>query len=312
MGTSRAVPEAAQRLIAAQDGVISRAQAVQLGVTDDIIKGLVRDERWTRTISGIYLHGVGQPSFQQKLWIGHLSAKEPSAIGGQAALHRFGIGVEPNEVVVFVPPRPWRRLEWPYLAQRDGRQRLAHARGLVPIIRVEDAILDQAGHQDLEGFVANVTEAARLGRTTPKQVQRVLLARERQRNKAELVEVLSDLQGLESNLEYLFFRDVLRAHGLPQGRRQVRRGRPRFDVAYEEFRMVIEIDGQQGHVPGRFRDFRRDNDHAVDLISTFRYGSHDIRGTPCLLAQQLGRAFTVRGWGGTPRACLSCVAHFGR
>ena len=300
------IPNSANRLLAEQAGVITRHQASGCGLTPDALRGLVRDERWTRSERGIYLRGVGAPTFTQRLWIAHLLAGDPSAIGGQAALHRHGVGPEPDEIDVFIPPLPERTFQSPYRFIRDGRDRLAHARGTLPMIRIEDAILDEAKHWSMERFVGAVTDAARLNRTTPQQVERVLRQRERMAKKDTLLAVLADLQGLESNLEFVFRRDVERAHGLPKGARQARKGRSRFDLHYEAWRTIVEVDGRRGHVDGRFRDFRRDNSHASQDVITLRYGSYDIRDDPCALALQVGEALTIRGWDGMVRRCGQC------
>lgn len=300
------IPETATRLLSGQAGVITSAQAQGCGLSPDALSGLVRDERWTRSERGIYLRGVGTPTFTQRLWIAHLLAGDPSAIGGRAALHRYGLSDEPDEIVVYVDADPWRAMPHPYRPVRDGRGRLAHARGTLPMIRIEDALLDEAKHWSMERFVGAVTDAARLNRTTPQQVERVLRQRERVPKKDTLLAVLADLQGLESNLEFVFRRDVERAHGLPKGARQARKGRSRFDLYYEAWRTIVEVDGRRGHVDGRFRDFRRDNSHASQDVITLRYGSYDIRDNPCALALQIGEALTIRGWGGVVKRCGQC------
>lgn len=246
-------------------------------------------------------------TFERELWAGVLCVGEPCAVGGMAALNKLGIGQQADEIVIVIPPEPPRRIGHPYRLLRDGRQRLAHRRGTLPIIRVEDALLDVSGSLSLEQFVGLVTDAARLARTSPKSIERVLRLRERQHNKCELLEVLTDLQGIESNLEYVFRRDVERAHGLPPAVRQARKPASRFDMLYEDFGVVAEVDGKRGHLERRFRDFRRDNTHAVDLLTTLRYGSYDIRSEPCLLARQLGRALNVRGWQDSIHACPACA-----
>ena len=172
--------------------------------------------------------------------------------------------------------------------------------------RIEDALLDQWGAETLEAFVGDVTDAERLRRTTPRQIERVARLRERQHNRHELLEVLADLQGIESNLEYVFRRDVERAHGLPRAKRQQKLSRSRFDMLYEEYGVIAEVDGQRGHWDGRFRDYKRDNEHAGSLLTTFRYGTYDIRGTPCALADQLAGALTLRGWTDLPHVCPHC------
>ncbi len=72
--------------------------------------------------------------------------------------------------------------------------------------------------------------------------------------------MLADLQGIESNLEFVFRRDVLRAHGLPEGRRQVKTSASIVASisTYDAFGIIaVEIDDGWGIVENRFGDFER-------------------------------------------------------
>lgn len=306
--TQHVTPEA-RRLLDAQAGLIARAQAVGCGVGPKALARLVRDERWTATARAVFRRGIGEPTFEQQLWVGLLMAGEPAAIGGSAALHRQGIGLPPDTITVVVPAEKRRRLPLGFELLRDYRDRLDHARGSLRVIRVEDALLDLSEGASLEEFVGAVTDAVRLARTTAKKVETVLRLRDHQPRAQELLEVLADLQGIESNLEFVFRRDVLRAHGLPEGRRQAKTASgKRIDILYDEYAVVVEVDGRRGHLDGRFRAHRRDNEHAAALLTTLRYGSHDIRDDPCALAWQLARALELRGWPGGIQRCDRCPA----
>ena len=55
-------------------------------------------------------------------------------------------------------------------------------------------------------------------------------------------DVLRDYGGIESTLEWVYRRDVERAHGLPVGLRQVSTVGPwRHDVRYERWRLAVEL-----------------------------------------------------------------------
>lgn len=251
------IPNEVDRLLAAQDGVSSTRQAEAFGLTEQRRAVLVRDERWSRVARGAYIRGVGRPSFGQLLWVGHLVAGEPSAIGGRAALVHLGVGLEPDEVSIVVPAEPRRRLPPPFVPLRDGFGRLAHVRGTLPLVRPEDALLEATEHESLEEFVALATGLIRSNRATAKSIAGVLRLRSRHRGKDERLEVLADLQGIESNLEFLFRRDVERAHSLPKSLRQVRVGSRRLDCLYERYGVIVEIDGRAWHADRRFRDCAR-------------------------------------------------------
>ena len=128
--------------------------------------------------------------------------------------------------------------------------------------------------------------------------------------------MLSDVaKGVESPLELRYLRDVERAHGLPEGQRQRYRGglRHRTDVSYDEFAVLVELDGRLGHEgAGRFRDMRRDNDFALRALLTLRYGWPDVVDRPCEVAFQVATVLADRGWTGLFGRCHRCerVSHF--
>lgn len=311
MRPTQQIPTDVISLLGAQADTISRKQALGCGLSAKAIRRLLRDERWSRSFNGVYHRGVGAPSFEQRLWAGLLLAGEPCAIGGEAALHRLGVGEEPESITIVVPSARRPRLPLEYDTLRDGQRRLPHARGTLAVIRPEDALLDATRGKSIERFVAACTDLIRLRRTTAPSIEKVLRLRSRQPRRQELLEVLADLQGIESNLEFVFRRDVLRAHGLPEGRRQVKTGQHcRIDLYYDAFGIIVEIDGRLGHVENRFRDFERDNRHSRALQVTFRYGSYDIRANPCAVAAQLGQAFRLAGGDGG-HTCDDCAAQIG-
>ena len=296
------------RLLIVQDGVISTAQAQGLGVSESVRQRLVRDGRWTRLANGIFLRGVTPATFVQEAWAGHLLAGSGSAIGGSAALHLRGVGLEPESIQVVTPPDRPRSLPPRYEVLRDGADRLRHVRGTLPTVSVEDAVIDASSGLEIEGVVGIVTATIREGLTTAPRIARRLGARRNVHGGARLKAELRDLQGIESNLEFLYRRDVERAHGLPTAKRQVRVPGSRFDMLYEEYGLIIEIDGRRGHIEGRFRDYRRDNHHAESLLTTLRYGGFDIRHYACEVSAQIIRAMNLRGWAGTTHSCRSCAA----
>jgi very-short-patch-repair endonuclease len=108
-------------------------------------------------------------------------------------------------------------------------------------------------------------------------------------------------------MEVRFLRDVERSHGLPVGRRQ----RPTFvtgtrvhDVAYEEQRVLVELDGRLGHQgAARVADGIRDRRSATRGWLTVRAFWVDVAVTPCELAREMGEILVDRGWAGVPRAC---------
>jgi very-short-patch-repair endonuclease len=311
----------ARRLAAAQEGFLTTAQAALFGLGEDALSRLVRDGHWERTAQGLYDLRPGQDSFDRRLWSAVLRAGEPSALGGGAALHLHGlqslqpVGAtrlsEPVEVWVPADRRP--RGDPSVIVRRDRSGRLARARGLPPRICVEDALIDVCVRLPVEDEVARLTEALRLRLTTPDRLIERVAQRTRLAGRRQLLAVLADLAGVESSLEWVFRRDVERAHRLPKARRQVSVSRgSRSDGFYEEQGVLVEIDGRRGHEDSgsSFRDLDRDNRHTARGLTTLRYGSADLRGRPCEVARQVWEALAARGLTEPFHPCPRCRARW--
>jgi very-short-patch-repair endonuclease len=101
---------------------------------------------------------------------------------------------------------------------------------------------------------------------------------------------------------------VERPHALPKGKRQalaVNGSRRAYrDVLYEDFGLVVELDGRVAHPDDRrWLDISRDNAAAATGLITLRYGYIDLTRRPCLVAAQVADVMTLRGWAGSPRRC---------
>jgi hypothetical protein len=112
-------------------------------------------------------------------------------------------------------------------------------------------------------------------------------------------------------LEFRYDRDVERAHGLPEPTKQVwfagadgRRGRR--DRVYEEYGIVVELDGKLGHEgEDQWRDKSRDNAAAATGQQSLRYGWKHVKSQACQTAVEVARVLRLRGWDGSPRPCSS-------
>lgn len=303
----REVPSALIALLAHQEGVITRPQVME-HTTDKVLRRLLRED-WLRPLTSGVFHRPDTERPVARAWAGHLMAGTGSALGGRAVLHRAGIGAAPETVPVWLPldRSPLRgRRGWSF--HLDGQDRLARVRGTLPCIRVEEALIDVGAGQDLETWVGLVLDAVARQATSVASVRSTLEARTRGHDRAERLEVLGDLLGLESSLEFRYARDVERAHGLPVGERQVSvSARTRTDVRLTAWDTLVELDGRLGHDgSGVLRDLWRDNAHAAGGEVTFRYGSVDLRARPCAVAFQVWLRVRSQGWPEPLKRCRRC------
>lgn len=270
---------------------------------------MVGDGHWHRTAQGLYDTAPGHDRLEKRIWAAALSVGEPYAIGGEAALFLHGLSRQVGQVQAWVPndrrPRSGARA----VVRRDKIGRIDRATGSPRLISIEDALIDVGQKLSTEGLVQVLTDALRLRLTTIPRLRGSLGRRRRVRARARFREILDDLDGIESTLEWVFRRDVERAHRLPTGRRQasITVG-TRTDVLYEESGVLVELDGRAGHedAASAFRDLRRDNVHAVRSFPTLRYGSADVRGRPCEVARQLWLALSRHGWTEPFHPCPRC------
>lgn len=270
------------------------------------LRRLVADGAWRMLTPGVYAVAGAEPTDDQRCWAAYLIAGVGSALGGRSALAQVGLVEPPGEVEVWIP-RGRRRADRDGLRFRvDDYGRLDHVLGSLPRIRDEEALIDVGQSLGVEDWVGLLAEATRRRLVAVPRVLDRLAARSRVRQRTMLTEVARDLAGIESTLEWVYRRDVERAHGLVEGRRQVRMvGRWRCDVHYDPFGMIVEVDGAH-HLRRIDRDITRDNEHALRHETTLRYDSAALRGQPCRVAAEVAVGLRLRGWTGTPTRCRRC------
>jgi hypothetical protein len=175
---------------------------------------------------------------------------------------------------------------------------------------VEDTVLELAAGASPREVVHLVTRAVQLRRTRASRLATALADRPRHPQRRLMHDLLGDVAaGAESPLELTYLRDVERAHDLPEGHRQrSRRGLPYLsDVGYDEWSLLVELDGRLGHEgEGRFRDMDRDNRFALAALLTLRYGWVDVLDRPCEVAAQVAAVLIRHGWPGLPNRCPRC------
>ena len=272
---------------------------------------MVREEHWRRLASGIYLTAAGPPDWTALAWAGVLLGGDRAGLGGTAAGYLHGlIGDPPAAVTILLPHDVRRQDQPPWVFSRRRSDVRIRFRGSPPRAGVEDTVLDLCCDGAPDDVTTWLTTAVQQRRTTAARLLTALGDRPRQRHRALITALLADVAvGAQSFLELRYLNDVERPHGLPPGRRQVRSRDRRAirDVLYDEYAVIVELDGRLGHDGmGRFRDMWRDNQSALDALLTLRYGSTDIYGRPCAVAGQVGAALAARGWDGILTRCDRC------
>lgn len=305
------IPEGLQVLAGLQAGVITREQAIGHGLSPSAITRLVRTSYWQRIGAGVYATSSAPISWTAYAWAGVLIGGDRARLGGMAAWHLHGLEpTAPELILTWVPGgKDAPRVVGPWIFRREGTpRRLSRSVGSPPRLRVEETLLDLLPGASPEQVVGWVTAAVQQRRTSSAAMRVALNRRPSVSQRQLLTELLAETDaGVRSPLELTYRRDVEQAHHLPSGRRQRRRRHGEVDVDYEEFGLLVELDGRLGHEGlGRFRDMRRDNLATTGGLATLRYGHRDVYGDPCAVAWQVSENLVLRGWSGFPSRCHRC------
>lgn len=226
---TRTLSHSVSALLARQDGVIARFQALAEGVRPHDIARLVRRHEWVVHQPGIYIDHTGVPTWRQRAWaavLGHW----PAALFGVSAM-RAADGTSAEDTVHVAVDRSRGRPK-----QVPG-VRIHFVTGLhnrvqwnlgPPRMRYEDAVLDVAASaRDDLAAVAVLTSACAGRRTTADKLADALDGRSRIARRGWMSAVLADAAaGTHSVLEH-GYRELERVHGLPQASRQLRDRPPR-------------------------------------------------------------------------------------
>lgn len=306
----------ADRLLWAQDGVISRRQVLEAGGSDFDIARMLRRRELTDVHRGVYVSHSGQLTLRQRHWAAVL-AYWPAVLAHASALP------DPPTTVLHIavgPGRNLRPLPRIVLHRMPDFELRAELDRSPPMIRLEHALIDVVGgelrHKDVAAAFAVLARVCATRRTTPQRILQVLATRQRVCGRRTLEAMLADLRdGACSVLERGYLHRVERAHGLPKGERQNRStatGRLTFqDVHYRAQRVVVELDGRVFHDAPRDRD----RDALRDLAELSRSDVVTSRVTyglvfddACRTAVLIGDLLRRRGWPGLVRTCPSCRA----
>ncbi|MET3806237.1 very-short-patch-repair endonuclease [Nakamurella sp. UYEF19] len=312
MRTRQNPPDALLRLAAAQAGVVSRSQALATGLTTKAVYRLLKDGSWGPLERGIFLVPHTGPSWLGRVWAGVLLGGSESRAAGSTAASLHGLDDEqrlPIEILVPSGTTPPQR-DWLRFRQEREQVRASSGSAAPPRTRIADTVLDLCSEASADACLHWVTTAVQRRLVTPESLRLTMDRRTRMPNRKLLTGLLTDVgTGVHSTLEYRYLHDVERPHGLAAaGRQRTRPGRSRYvDVVYEEFGLVVELDGRVGHTgEGRFRDMERDNSHTTVGLHTLRYGWYDVTEQPCAVAFEVAEVLVGLGWTGYPLRCPQC------
>jgi hypothetical protein len=305
-------------LVTLQDGVVSRQQCRDHGITDDQVRRRIHERTWRTVHRGVYATHTGTLSHTALVTAALLAVRRRAAASHQSALWLASAGRRVSPAKVHIAVVEGMPVQAPSGVRVHWLPDLGEARVLwncwPPRVRTEHAVLDVVhATRDRQTRIGVLAQVVRERLTTADRLREVLEARPRVHDRRLIADVLYDVgAGAHSPLEVRDLRND-RAHGLAGGQRQVvakREGRRDWlDVVYRgnglRREVVKELDGRLGHddEEGHWRDMHRDNAAEERDQSHLRYGWRDLAGRPCAVAAQLHVVLVRNGWRTPIRRC---------
>lgn len=308
-----------QRLLHDQHGVVTCAQLLARGFTDNGIRAQVAAGRWLPLHHGVYVTHSG-PLTPEAKRIGALLACRVALLSHETA----------GEVHGFVEPDPDRPIHVTVRygcspARRDGIT--VHRSRAFAHIGVEGANppVTSRVHTILDLAVAapDAEEAMRLAHQLALDagvhglaLQRAVELRRPLRHRRALEDAATLLrEGVLSALEHRYLMDVERSHGLPHGHRQEPvsvDGVERYeDVAYDlpGGRVIVRLDGFGYHRDQvtALIDRRRVVAAAIAAATSIPFGWTEVSKLPCRTAREIGAVLRSLGWKGSLVTCPRCM-----
>jgi very-short-patch-repair endonuclease len=288
--------EQVRGLMLAHDGLITRASAIQAGLTGRRIDLLLARGEWIAVHTGVFRRSDQVPTTRSRVRAAVLRAGPGATLSGAAAAFWWSMTAKvPGKVEVIVPPRRHPR---PAVGVRMIRRTLDP----VDTCSLSDLRVLDRPMAALRGAVALGRDGAQLldrelqnGLPFP-LVEQALVRQAGWHGSPrarELVRIAGDGAAAES--ERLFF-GLLRASGITGWRPNAEvtiNGRVyRPDASFAARRLAVEIDGWAWHsTPDRFRaDRRRDNDFLLAGWRVLRFTWYDLTQQPRVVIREVRAA----------------------
>lgn len=290
---------ATQRLAKAQLGLVSRTQAIALGMTRTTIRERVAAARWQAMYPGVYLLGVVAPTWHQKV-MGACLFAGPKAVASHRAAgvlwQMDGLVRAPVEITVPHHEEAVLRLVAVHRSRKLDERDVTRRAG-VPITVVERTLVDLGRYLEPREVEKALESVLRRELVTPQAVWTYIQERGGRLPGCRLLRGIlmarGDAKPAGSGGEVEFLR-LLRRAGLPQPVRQFRLDLPSGRVAFLDFAwpdvgLGMEYDGYDTH-GGRLAhaaDLERQNEIVSLGWTLLRYAGRRVRRNPAAVVDEV-------------------------
>jgi predicted transcriptional regulator of viral defense system len=285
-----ATPEQVIRRLASRaHGVVTRAELLGAGLTPEVIRQRMDRGLLAPIHRGVYRVGHTAPSLEARYMAAVKACGDDALLAGRAAAHLWGlIKGSPPEPEVLAPNdrrvkgvrvRRARRSELPPAVSRRG----------IPVTTVPRTLVDLASSLPEEALARACHEAGVLHKTTPKQVDEVLMRFPNARGRRKLERVLhGDVSVSLSRLESRFL-ELLKEDGLLLPVTNKIAGGRRVDCRWPDHKLTVELDSYRFH-NSRYaweRDRLREREARSRGDEFRRYTAMDVFDEPAFMLAEL-------------------------
>jgi very-short-patch-repair endonuclease len=293
-----------ERLAADQEGVVSRRQVYDGGITRWEVRANLRAGRWRAWGSQSLVVFTGPLPEQAKRWAAVFEAGPRAFLDGVSALQAAGLRRFQHDLIRVSVPRGARVRRARGVDIRQTRRwssdDLAPGAG-PPRARAETAAIRAAlwARSDRQAaLVLTMAVQQGIARTEAMAVELLRIRRDRRRRLVNAV--LLDLTAGARSLGELDFAVECRRRGLPEPSRQViRRGRDHqyyLDVFWDDWHVVVEIDGiHHLWAENVVQDALRHNDVTLGDCRVLRLPLLGLRVAPDEFFAQVEQALVAAG-----------------
>jgi Transcriptional regulator, AbiEi antitoxin len=241
------VDEAIALIASGAHGVVTRRELLDSGVTSKRIRRRVEHGSLIPVHRGVYRVGHLAPSLEARYFAAVKACGPGALLAGRAAAHLWGlIKGSPPKAEVLAPNDRRVRGVVVHRARGTDLAETGRRRG-IPITNVPRTLVDLASSLPEDGLARACHEAGVRYKTTPRQVEAVLIRLPNAPGRAKLMRVLhGDVRVTLSRLESRFLNRLRKADlPLPVTNR-VADGR-RVDCRWPERRLTVELDSYRFH-----------------------------------------------------------------
>ncbi len=316
---------ALRRTAREQDDLLTRAQILAAGHTDEWIEAQLTARRMLRVHRKVYLTTTGALTERQSQRAALLCTGPTAALSHATAAARHGLPVPGDGRIHVTVPYGSSAVDRDAVALHRSRA-FAHLvvdTDDLPTVSRPDTCLDLAvAAPDPRAAMRGLLHAALGMKVSAQQLLVVMELRRPRRYRRPLLDAARLLaEGVSSALESRYAVDVEDAHGLPRARRQAAvrvGGSTRYeDCEYDtpEGPFTVRLDGWRWHSDRGSALIDRARDNAAELAGRGRltFGWEEITGRPCAAASAVltslrRRGVLLRDGTGTCE-CLSVLQH---